>query len=192
MLKSMARPKSEDKRIALLEAAVRVFVAHGLSAPTALIAKEASVANGTLFTYFDTKAELIQQLYLELKAEMASASLLGLPEEEKFRDLFLHVWSNWMHWAASNPEKPRALALLAVSEDITPEIRRQATQFMGQITELLEQCRAQGPLRDVPMAFVAEIMTSLANATMAFMINDPQNAEEHCKTGFEALWRVIA
>ncbi|RYG54574.1 TetR/AcrR family transcriptional regulator, partial [bacterium] len=178
----MARPKSEDKRIALLEAAIRVFVAHGLSAPTALIAKEAGVANGTLFTYFDTKAELLQQLYLELKSEMATASLRGLPTGKEFKIVFLHVWSNWMHWAAAHPEKPRTLALLAVSEDITPEIRSQAGHFMEEITELLEQCRAQGPLRDVPMAFVGEIMTSLANATMAFMINDPEHAADHCKT----------
>src|SRR5690349_7893577 len=100
----MARPKSEEKRAALLEAAIRVFVAHGLSASTALIAKEASVANGTLFTYFETKAELLQQLYLELKLEMASASLHGLSEKKELRDQFLQAWSNWMHWATSNPE----------------------------------------------------------------------------------------
>src|ERR1700722_13174654 len=59
----MARPRSEDKRKALMAAATRVIVAQGLSAPTAVVAREAGVSNGSLFTYFDTKAELFNQLY---------------------------------------------------------------------------------------------------------------------------------
>jgi AcrR family transcriptional regulator len=51
----MPRPKSDAKRSAILQAATRFIVAHGLSAPTMGIAKEAGVANGSLFTYFETK-----------------------------------------------------------------------------------------------------------------------------------------
>ena len=71
----MARPKSDDKRSAILAAATAVIVRQGLSAPTAVIAKEAGVANGSLFTYFPTKANLFNALYLELKQAMAAASL---------------------------------------------------------------------------------------------------------------------
>jgi AcrR family transcriptional regulator len=48
-----------EKRSAILEAAAHVFVAEGLSAPTAGIAKAAGVANGSLFIYFETKADLL-------------------------------------------------------------------------------------------------------------------------------------
>lgn len=50
----MSRPRSDEKRKALLEAATRIIVTQGLSAPTADIVKEAGVANGSLFTYFET------------------------------------------------------------------------------------------------------------------------------------------
>jgi NAD(P)-dependent dehydrogenase (short-subunit alcohol dehydrogenase family) len=84
-----------------MAAATRVIVTQGLSAPTATIAKEAGVSNGSLFTYFETKADMFNQLYLEL-------------------------------------------------------------------------------------------MNSMAEATMDFMVQDPANADKHCKAGFEALWRVLA
>ena len=71
--RSMARPRSEDKRNALMAAATRVIVTQGLSAPTAMIAQEAAVSNGSLFTYFETKADLFNQLYLELKAGYAAS-----------------------------------------------------------------------------------------------------------------------
>jgi len=58
----MARPKSDDKKSAILAAATRVIFQQGLSAATALIAKEAGIATGSLFTYFATKSALFNQL----------------------------------------------------------------------------------------------------------------------------------
>jgi AcrR family transcriptional regulator len=188
----MARPRSEDKRNAILEAATRVIVTQGLSAPTALIAEQAGVANGSLFTYFETKADLYNQLYLELKAGMASAAMEGLPAGAALREQFFHIWANWMAWAVANPEKRRALAQLSVSDEITPATRAAGHKTMAGVAELMERCRANGPMRDAPMGFVAAIMNSLAEATMDFMIRDPKNAKKHCKAGFDACWRAIA
>jgi hypothetical protein len=97
-----------------------------------------------------------------------------------------------MDWAVSSPEKRRALAQLGVSDEITPASRDAGHKTMAGIAELMERCRANGSMRKVPMAFVAAIMNSLAEATMDFMINDPTHAKKHCKVGFDALWRVIA
>src|ERR1700722_5930405 len=104
----MARAKSEDKRDALLAAATRVIAAQGLSAPTAVIAREAGVANGSLFTYFETKADLFSQLYLELKTGMAAASLEGVPADAPVREQYSRAWSNWMRWGTLNPGQRRA------------------------------------------------------------------------------------
>src|SRR5580698_2013431 len=104
----MARPRSDDRRSAIMSAAARVIAAQGLGAPTAVIAQEAGVANGSLFTYFETKADLFNQLYLELKAELAFVSLKGLPATADIRKQMFHMWSRSMDWAMANPEKRRA------------------------------------------------------------------------------------
>ncbi len=67
---------------------------------------------------------------------------------------------------------------------------------MAGIGELLERSRANGPMRDAPMrdapmGFVVAVMTALAEATVDFMAGDPAHADQHCKTGFDALWRAI-
>lgn len=188
----MARPRSQDKRNAIMAAATRVIAAKGLDAPTAMIAQEAGVANGSLFTYFQTKAELFNQLYLELKTELVSASLKGLPPHAELRQQVFHLWSNWLGLAVSNPHKQRALAQLHVSDEITPATRAAAHKAMGAVADLLEQSRAGGPMRNAPMGFVVSILNALADATMDFMIRDPANAKKHCKAGFDALWRAIA
>lgn len=187
----MARPKSEDKRNAIMSAAIQVIVSQGLSAPTATIAKEAGVSNGSLFNYFETKADLLNQLYIELKSEMATAALGGLPSNINIREQLLYVWSHWLHWAASCPEKRRVLAHLGVSNDITTESRQTANDALSGIKKLLEQGRENGPMCDAPLGFIVSMVDALADATIDFMINDPDNAEKHCIMAFDAIWRMI-
>ncbi len=191
MLKGMARPKSNDKRNAIMNAAVRVIVSHGLGASTAAIAKEAGISNGSLFTYFQTKADLFNQLYLELKTDISSATLKGLSANDDLRTQMLHAWTNWMDYAAAHPEKRRAMAQLNVSDDITPETRAAVYKNMAPLITLMEKTRSQGAMKDAPANIAGALITSLFEATMDTVIQDPVHARSHSKTGFEAFWRVI-
>ena len=188
----MARPRSDDKRNAIMSATTRVVASQGLGAATAAIAKEAGVSNGSLFTYFETKADLLNQLYLELKTEMAHAALDGLPPGNDIRQQLFHAWSRWLRWATSCPEKRRALAQLEVSDDITAESRRGAAQTMAPIAKLLESSRKDGPMRQAPLGFVAALMSALADATTDFIIREPAHADQHARAAFDALWRMVA
>ncbi|ELR6098899.1 helix-turn-helix transcriptional regulator [Salmonella enterica] len=76
----MARPKSEDKKQALLEAATQAIAQSGIAASTAVIARNAGVAEGTLFRYFATKDELINTLYLHLKQDLCQSMIMELAE----------------------------------------------------------------------------------------------------------------
>lgn len=187
----MARPRSEDKKNAIMAAAIRVINTQGLSASTASIAQEAGVSNGTLFVYFPTKADLLNHLYINVKTDMASAAMKGLSARDDLRGQMFQVWSNWMKWAVGNPDRKRAMALLGGSDDITPETRAAGHQIMSEIAALIEKCRINGPMRDTPMPFVGAVINSVAETTMDFMIQDKMHAEEHCKSGFEAIWRVL-
>jgi len=175
-----------------MSAAIRIIASQGLGAPTATIAKEAGVSNGSLFTYFDTKADLFNHLYVELKAEMAAVAMDRLPVESDIRQQMARMWSQWLLWATSSPEKRRALAQLVVSDDITPESHQAGKQAMAGIVKLLERSRENGPMRDVPLSFVAALMSALADTTIDFMIQDPANADQHCAAAFDALWRMVA
>jgi AcrR family transcriptional regulator len=175
-----------------MSAAIRVIASQGLGAATATIAKEAEVSNGSLFTYFETKADLFNQLYIALKAEMASAAVDGLPTEGDIREQMLHIWTHWLRWATSCPDKRRTLAHLGVSDDITLESHQTASRTMAGIAKVLERSREKGPMRNAPLGLVAALMNALADATIDFMIRDPANADKHGMAAFEALWRIIS
>jgi AcrR family transcriptional regulator len=188
----MARPKSDDRRSAIMAAATRVIATQGLSAPTAAIAKEAGVSNGSLFTYFETKADLLNALYLELKSKMAAAALDRVPPKSSTRKQLLHMWMQWLHWATTSPEKRRALSYLNVSDDITAESRQKGHQIMSGVAKLMERSRENGPMRKAPLSFVVAMTNAMADTTIDFIIHDPANADKHAATAFDALWRMVA
>ena len=175
-----------------MDAAARVIAVQGLGAATATIAREARVSNGSLFTYFDTKADLLNQLYLELKTDMGAAALGGLPADGDAREQLLALCTGWLRWATAYPERRRTLAQLDVSDEITETTHQAASRAMKGIAEILERSRANGPLRDAPLAFVVSLANAVADTTIDFTIRDPKNADAHGRAGFEAIWRMIA
>ena len=187
----VTRVRSEEKRSAILAAATHLIVQQGLGTPTAGIAKAAGIPNGSFFTYFPTKTDLFNQLYLELKSEMGAAAVKDVREVKFSHEQFFRVWTNWTNWAVTFPEKRNALAQLNVSDAITPKARAAAQKAMRPLGELMEHFRAAGSMSKVPASFVGMLLNSVADATMEFMSQDAANAERHCKDGFEAVWRML-
>lgn len=104
----MARPKSEDKKQALLEAATQAIAQSGIAASTAVIARNAGVAEGTLFRYFATKDELINTLYLHLKQDLCQSMIMELDRsitDAKMMTRF--IWNSYISWGLNHPAHQR-------------------------------------------------------------------------------------
>lgn len=188
----MARLRSEDKRNAILAAAAQAIAEQGIGAPTARIAKLARVAEGTLFTYFYNKDDLLNQLYLEIKAELRNILMATYPKAGKLESRMRHVWEKYVEWGVAQPEKRRAMAQLSVSDRIAEHVRAAGMQAFTEVNAMIQESIAKGMLRDHPPAFISAIMGSLAETTMDFIARDPAHAERYRNAGFEAFWHAIA
>jgi len=188
----MARPLSEAKREAILAAAVKLVAAQGLGAPTAAIAREAGLAEGTLFTYFASKDELLGQIYLVLKADLAGTVLKSYPATGSIRERFRHVWNGFVDWGADSPAKRKALRQLGVSDRITAETRRQAALAFAEISAMLEQSRAEGVLKQHSQAFVGAVIEAQTDAMLDLIAREPDSREHYKQAGFEVLWHGLA
>ena len=189
----MARPRSDERRTSILEAATRVISSQGLTAAaTSAIAKDAGVSNGSLFIYFDTKTTLLNELYVQLKKEMAEAAFADVPPSLDPREQMHHVWTRWLAWATAHPDKRSTLAQLEVSEDISAESHTIVRESQRDMAELLERSRAGGPMADVSISFALVITGAIADATMDALIRDPVSPKGRSEAAFEAVWRVLA
>lgn len=188
---TMARPRSEDKKRMILQAATSLFAQEGLTAPTARIAKAAGVAEGTVFTYFTNKDELLNELYLDLKLQLHSA-LLPSAKQMTLREKVYSAWHTYVHWGVSNPDEHQVLALLAASPKLSAATRNAGDQAFCDVSALLEQALQQTGTGHLSVAFVGALMGAMGNVTMNFMNADPAAAEQTCRKGFHAFWNAIS
>jgi len=189
----VARPRSEDKRNAILEAATRVFAKRGLTAaPTSEISKQAGIAEGTLFTYFETKDDLINALYRELKLELADAMMSGFPRKKSVRIRLRHVWDRYVSWGVANPDQRKVLAQLTVSEVLTKESRDAAgapfVEFQTTIRDAIEQRVFRS---DLPAELISKSLVALGEATIDLTVSKPSNTNKYRDSGFQMFWAGI-
>ncbi|MEP7121987.1 MAG: TetR/AcrR family transcriptional regulator [Byssovorax sp.] len=189
----MPRPRSDDKRAAILAAAMKMFAERGLGAsPTSAISKAAGVAEGTLFTYFKTKDDLVNALYREIKLDVAAAIMSSLPRTKDVRSRLHHLWDGYVSWGAANPDQRKVLAQLQVSDTITAESRASGYAPFAEIEAMARDAVAEQILRDYPVQLIAATLSALAEMIMVCMAQDPKKAAHYRAWGFEILWSGIA
>jgi len=188
----MARARNPAHRTALLEAATRVFATEGLAASTASIARAAGVSTGTLFVYFETKTALVNELYVDLKSAMGRAATDGLREGAGPREQLRSMWDGWIDWAVQDPDRRRALAHLAVAEDLSPQSRQAVHAAYAGTAEVLGPIVAGGPMRQAPLRLVSTLLSAIADATIDDLIAHPDPTGTRSALAFEAMWRALA
>ena len=189
----MARPKSEDKRNAIIDAATRLFAERGLTAaPTSEISNQAGVAEGTLFTYFKTKDDLINALYREIKLELADAMMSDFPRKKNVRTKLRHVWDRYVNWGIANSEQRKALAQFQVSEVVTKESKDAGgapfVEFQTMIRDAIEQRIFRN---DLPVELISKSLAALVEATIDLTVSNPSKAKTYRDSGFQMFWAGI-
>lgn len=189
----MARPRSEDKRNAILDAAISEFAARGAwSTPTSAISKTAGVAEGTLFTYFASKEILVNELYRALKLELADVMLSTYPKDADAKTRIRHVWDRYVGWGVANPQKFKVMAQLRVSDQVTDESRAFGLAPFAEIEHLASDCIRRKIIRYYPVPFIGAMLGGLAETTMVFVAEAKDSRVDYCAAGFETFWQGIA
>jgi AcrR family transcriptional regulator len=189
----VARPKSEDKRNAILDAAMRLFAERGLAAaPTSEISNWAGVAEGTLFTYFRTKDDLINSLYREIKLELADAMMSDFPRKKNVRTRLRHVWDRYVNWGIANPQQRKVLAQLTVSEVLTKESRVAGSAPFVEFQKMIRDGIEQRVFRnDVPVELISKSLTALVETTIDLTVSNPSQTKKYRDSGFQMYWSGV-
>jgi AcrR family transcriptional regulator len=187
----VARPKSEDKRKAILEAAARIFAERGISdAPTSAISKAAGIAEGSLFTYFRTKEELMNELYLEYRREFGG-QMDGFPRRAGLRKRLRYLWDRFLEMGTAQPERLRVQTRLRASGKLLKE-NETPNPAIAEVLKAASEVAGRNHLRHAPPEYLVLMMRAQAEVTIEYIAAHPESREHCWELGFNILWKGLA
>jgi len=186
----LARPKSDDKRQAILDAALKIFAERGITgAPTSAISKEAGVAEGSLFTYFKTKDDLLNELYHDLRMEL-SRHLDDFSHGENARNRLHYIWQKFLQLGVAHPEQLKVLAQLRTSGKLFRS--NEAPSFaVLEIMKCLREATEGANLGTLPIEYLVLMTRAQLEVTVEFINANPEYAAACAELGFQMLWNGL-
>lgn len=185
-----------DKRKDLLAAALQLFVQYGFhGTPTSKIAKQAGVANGTLFHYYKTKEDLIVSLYIDIKTRMGEYIEAKVPEGKKAKEMFKEQFTQILLWSLENKDEFYFIQQFHTSPFaalLSPEeIKKQLSKSCHQIEEAIQE----KAIKDRDVDFILTLLTSHTFGLNQYLAKTKLTKEQQLKTiedSFEMLWIMIS
>jgi AcrR family transcriptional regulator len=187
----MARPKSKERRNAILDALTQTIASRGVSASTLAVAKMAGVSEGTIFKHFVTKDELLNALYTELKLEIADALMSGFPRRLSVRSRLQFIWDRYVTWGSEHYDKFRALQQLTLWDGLTDEAKATGAQQFESLRQIYRDAMEQRLWRPISEQLVGAAITALSEMTVALIRNFPKAGDNYKETCFEMLWSSL-
>lgn len=183
-----------DKRERILKAALKLFNTYGFdNTPTARISKEAGVATGTLFNYFDTKEKLINNLYLYCKDSLIARITQGIDTEKTFRSKLKKVYMNYLEWGLDNTDEFLFFQQFSNSPYIGELTRREGLSKFSGLLGLITEGIENEIIKNFNQDYINAVIIGIFNSSMHYFIENPSLAkdEEFLEISFSFLWDSI-
>lgn len=156
-----------DKKKKIFEAALKLFNERGIdNTSTSLISKEAGIATGTLYLYFETKVDLIIELGTAIQEERLGSfkvlieSPMGYESLEKF-------WLEKVEWGVKNPDKHRFMIQFKSSPYNIKNPKLKIPDHEKKLLDLIEEGIKNKTLKDLPPKYISKFFS----AHVAFIVD---------------------
>ncbi|WP_196891773.1 TetR/AcrR family transcriptional regulator [Aureivirga marina] len=185
-----------DKKEKIFDTALKLFVKDGFhGTPTSKIAKEAGIANGTLFHHFKTKDILIKELYLKSKEEIndyIEEHIKGdLNPKTKFKALYISS----LNWSIDHSDKFQFILLFQSSPFLKLIPQETLDQQSQSYYKVLNECYSKNLFTDLPLDYIYTLLLNHFMGNKEYIIQNSLSQEERknlINTSFDLLWRMIS
>ncbi|MEM1053028.1 MAG: TetR/AcrR family transcriptional regulator [Pseudomonadota bacterium] len=162
----------EGKRSSIMEAAEKLFVAHGYTGTSiADVAKEADVAVGSVYRLFPDKPALLAALHERMEEAFIAAMEEGWNSVEGYPDRFEPMISSIFDKVA---ELRSVMPLYAMTKDMIGAADYQpGAKMIKRIAELYGHGVTAGALRAIPPSIQAPLGHAMVEGGMRAWMSDP-------------------
>ena len=191
----MVRSLSTEKRERFLAAALKLFVAQGVqNTSTADIAREAGTAAGTLFLYFPTKQELVNELVLWIARRESAAVNAALSPSLPVRDIFFTIWETSIRWLLDNPDAYQYSQQIRDSGLISPQVAFESGKSFSFYYDAIRKGLEEGIIKSYPVDLIGGFLYQSIVAVMNHVRIQPdsESVTRAILQGFDLFWDGIS
>lgn len=184
-----------DKQKEILASALKLFVENGFhGTPTSKIAKEAGVANGTLFHYYPTKDDLIVSLYISIKLKMATHVSEQITADADYKTLFKTQFICALYWAMEHQDEFLYVQQFYASPYQSMLKSEELQKIMEKNCNEIQNAIDDGVIKDLPVDYIFTLISSHLNGIQQYLrsanLDDQQQKQTVAQT-FELLWDML-
>jgi AcrR family transcriptional regulator len=190
----MIRKLAPDKRQSFLDAALMLFVRDGVqNTSTAAIAKEAGTATGTLFLYFPTKQDLIDELILQVGREQSEHTKAQLSPSLSAREMFFTIWNASVHWFLEHLDAYQYVQQVRDTGLVSVRAVQESNAFFGYYYEAIQKGLGEGAIQRYPVEVIGGFLYQDIVATMNIVRAqaNPKQQAKIIQMGFDIFWNGI-
>jgi AcrR family transcriptional regulator len=181
-----------DKKEAILNSALELFTTKGFdNTSTTLITKNAEVGTGTLFLYFKTKVELINELFLSIKKETYDIIKQISEYEMITEDVMKQLWVSLINWGLKNPKKMRFIRQYSSSPYITKLTKDQQEAESELLKSQIQKAIEEGILKEYPITLIIEVTFALNYAVIFYLLRIKNYNDKLIDSFFPLVWDMI-
>ncbi len=142
--------KKSEKRSRILNASLRLFVENGFHAtPISLIADTACLGTGTIYRYFQSKDELINELYRNLKSRLTEAIFSDFSARLTVRENFFRLWESLTVFFMNNEPEALFLDLCSNNPVISEETMIETDRLFMPLRSFVADAMKNGEIEEV-------------------------------------------
>ncbi len=142
----------------IMATTTHLLLEEGVRVTTAKIAKEAGVANGTLFNLFPTKQTLFDEIYVDAKTTMFAA-IPNFGDAPFDREALRENWDGYFDWASARPETRRAMNLLLDAGLVSAAAQQETLKISEPHAAWLQSALESGVIRAPSVSFVGKLIS---------------------------------
>ena len=142
--------KIRNKRQALVKATIQLVNNNGFHAtPMSKIAKMAGVSPGTIYLYFENKQDLVNQVYIEVKASFTQFAFKDYKEYASIAIGFEKIWKNIAKFKLNEIEESLFLSQCDNTPMIDEPSRKEGLKHLSPLLKLWERGQAEVVIKQV-------------------------------------------
>lgn len=146
-----------DKRQRIILTMLELVVEQGVHAtPMSQVAKEANVAVGTIYHYFENKNQIIEEIYSMICQDFGVVLMANLPEDNYKKQCEM-MWLNLYNYFIGNPLAFKFIEFIGVPPIITPEIRLKNIAHFTNIRDFILAGILKKELRNINLRLIMQM-----------------------------------